>query len=279
MATICFNGKFTDADKAVLLASNRSYRYGDGLFETMKVKNGAIQLAASHMERLFGGLSMLKMDVPALVTKDKLTDIILELCEQNKCEALARVRLSVSRGNGGLYDEDRKLQYLVECWPLNQSVNQVNENGLVIDIFPDAAKSTDRFSNLKSANFLVYSMAAVYAKEKKLNDCIVLNTYGRIADSTIANLFLVKGDTIFTPALSEGCVNGVMRKYLLASLAASNCQVEETIVSAEDLLAADEVFLSNAVNGIRWVQRFRDKIYNNMKTVEIYRRFCQTIPD
>ncbi|HRE36996.1 MAG TPA: aminotransferase class IV [Chitinophagaceae bacterium] len=278
MATICFNGKFTDADKAVLPASNRSYRYGDGLFETMKVKDGVIQLAASHMERLFDGMSILKMDVPALVTKDKLMDIILELCKQNRCEALARVRLSVSRGNGGLYDEDRKLQYLVECWPLNQSVNRVNENGLVIDIFPDAAKSTDRFSNLKSANFLVYSMAAVYAKENKLNDCLVLNANGKIADSTIANLFLVKGDTIFTPALSEGCVNGVMRKYLLESLAASNYQVEETIVSAEDLLAADEVFLSNAINGIRWVQRFRNKIYSHMKTMEIYRRFCQTIP-
>lgn len=278
MATICFNGKFTDADKAVLLASNRSYRYGDGLFETMKVKDGVIQLAASHMQRLFDGMSILKMDVPALVTKDKLMDIILELCKQNRCEALARVRLSVSRGNGGLYDEDRKLQYLVECWPLNQSVNRVNENGLVIDIFPDAAKSTDRFSNLKSANFLVYSMAAVYAKENKLNDCLVLNANGKIADSTIANLFLVKGDTIFTPALSEGCVNGVMRKYLLESLAASNYQVEETIVSAEDLLAADEVFLSNAINGIRWVQRFRNKIYSHMKTMEIYRRFCQTIP-
>lgn len=278
MATICFNGKFTDADKAVLPASNRSYRYGDGLFETMKVKDGVIQLAASHMERLFDGMSILKMDVPALVTKDKLMDIILELCKQNRCEALARVRLSVSRGNGGLYDEDRKLQYLVECWPLNQSLNEVNENGLVIDIFPDAAKSTDRFSNLKSANFLVYSMAAVYAKENKLNDCLVLNANGKIADSTIANLFLVKGDTIFTPALSEGCVNGVMRKYLLESLAASNYQVEETIVSAEDLLAADEVFLSNAINGIRWVQRFRDKIYSHMKTMEIYRRFCQTIP-
>lgn len=278
MATICFNGKFTDADKAVLLASNRSYRYGDGLFETMKVKEGAIQLAASHMERLFGGLSMLKMDVPALFTRNKLQEVIIELCKQNKCEALARVRLSVSRGNGGLYDEDRKLQYLVECWSLNQSVNQVNENGFVIDIFPDAAKSTDRFSNLKSANFLVYSMAAVYAKENKVNDCLVLNAHGRIADSTIANLFFMKGDTIFTPALSEGCVNGVMRKYLLESLAASNYQVEETIVSAEDLLAADEVFLSNAISGIRWVQRFRDKIYSNMKTVEIYRRFCQTIP-
>ena len=278
MATICFNGKFTDADKAVLPASNRSYRYGDGLFETMKVKDGAILLAAFHMERLFDGMSLLKMDVPALVTKDKLKDVILELCKQNKCEALARVRLSVSRGNGGLYDEDRKLQYLVECWPLPSTVNQLNENGLMIDIFPDVAKSTDIFSNLKSANFLVYSMAAVYAKENKLNDCLVLNANGKIADSTIANLFLVKGDTIFTPALSEGCVNGVMRKYLLESLAASNYQVEETIVSAEDLLAADEVFLSNAINGIRWVQRFRNKIYSHMKTMEIYRRFCQTIP-
>jgi len=274
MATICFNGKFRDDDKAVLLASNRSYRYGDGLFETMKVKDGVIQLAASHMQRLFDGLSILKMDVPALVTKDKLTDIILELCKQNRCEALARVRLSVSRGNGGLYDEDRKLQYLVECWPLPSTVNQLNENGLVIDIFPDAAKSTDIFSNLKSANFLPYSMAAVYTKEKKLNDCLVLNTYGRIADSTIANIFIMKGDMILTPALSEGCVNGVMRRHLLESLTASSYQIKETIVSTEDLLAADEVFLSNAINGIRWVRRFRDKIYSNMKTMEIYRRFC-----
>lgn len=277
MATICFNGKFVAADKAVLSASNRGYRYGDGLFETMKVKDGAIQLAAYHMERLFSGLATLKMDIPALVTKSRLQEVILELCKQNNCETLARVRLSVFRGNGGLYDEERKLQYLVECWPLPSTVNQLNENGLVIDIFPDAEKSTDLFSNLKSANFLPYSMAAVYAKENKLNDCLVLNTYGRIADSTIANIFVIKGDVILTTALSEGCVNGVMRKYLLASLATSNYHVEETKVSAEDLLAADEVFLSNAINGIRWVQRFRDKIYNNMKTVEIYRRFCQTI--
>lgn len=278
MATICFNGKFVDADKAVLMASNRSYRYGDGLFETMKVINGQIQLAVFHMDRLFKGLSLLKFDIPGLFTAEILQKKILELCRHNECEQLARVRLSVSRGNGGLYDEDRKLQYLVECWTLPATVNQLNENGLVVDIFPDAAKSTDLFSNLKTANFLPYSMAAVYAKENKLNDCLVLNAHGRIADSTIANLFLMKGDTIFTPALSEGCVNGVMRKYLLESLAASNYQVEETIVSAEDLLAADEVFLSNAINGIRWVQRFRDKIYSNIKTVEIYRRFCQTIP-
>ena len=278
MATICLNGKFVDADKAVLMASNRSYRYGDGLFETMKVINGQIQLAAFHMERLFKGLLLLKFDIPGLVTPAILQKKILELCRHNECEQLARVRLSVSRGNGGLYDEDRKLQYLVECWALPATVNQLNENGLVVDIFPDAAKSTDLFSNLKTANFLPYSMAAVYAKENKLNDCLVLNTHNRIADSTIANLFLMKEDTICTPALSEGCVNGVMRKYLLESLAASNYQVKETILSTEDLLAADEVFLSNAINGIRWVQRFRDKIYSNMKTMEIYRRFCQTIP-
>jgi branched-chain amino acid aminotransferase len=278
MAIICFNGKFTDAGKAVLHASNRSYRYGDGLFETMKVKNGVIQLAAFHMERLFSGLAILKIDIPALVTTDKLQEIIIKLCKQNKCEALARVRLSVSRGNGGLYDEDRKLQYLVECWPLNESVNQLNENGLIIDIYPDAAKSTDRFSNIKSANFLVYSMAACHARENKLNDCLVLNTRNQIADSTIANIFLVKGDTIYTPALSEGCVNGVMRRYLLESLLAAKYTVQENAISTEDLLAADEVFLSNAINGIRWVQRFKNKVYSNSQAKEIYRRFCQTIP-
>ena len=95
----------------------------------------------------------------------------------------------------------KSLQYLIECWPADESVNQINKNGLVIDIYPDAQKSCDIFSNLKSANFLPYVMAAQYAKENKLNDCLVSNVKGHIADATIANVFLVKNNLIITPAL------------------------------------------------------------------------------
>jgi branched-chain amino acid aminotransferase len=275
MNSICINGKILKENESGLLVSNRGYRYGDGLFETMKIINGGIILASLHFERLFNGLQLLKFKIPELFTVEKLQEEVLSLAKKNKCEQLARVRLSVFRGHGSLYDndKDKEPQYTVECWPLNESVNKLNENGFVIDVYPIARKSCDIFSNLKTANFLPYTMAALYAKENKLNDSLVLNTIGNIADATIANIFLIENDIITTPALSEGCVSGVIRKLILNS----GLQVKESVVTSEDVLKVDEVFLTNAINGVRWVKQFRDKTYTNLKTIEIYNRFIKPI--
>ena len=277
MNHICFNGKVLPADEPALLVSNRGYRYGDGLFETMKIAGGLILLEGYHFERLFSGLSLMKFEIPGLFTKEKISHEVLQLCKKNDAEELARVRLSVFRGNGGLYVEDKALQYVIESWPLNDSANKLNENGLVIDIYPEAEKSCDKFSNLKSANFLPYSMAAQYAKENKLNDCLVLNNSGGIADSTIANLFIIKDGVVLTPGLDEGCVNGVMRRHLLTELKSAGIEANETSITTGDIKNADEIFLTNAINGIRWVRQFRNKVYTNIKTVEIYNRFIRTI--
>lgn len=277
MNSICFNGKIISGVEPVFMASNRGYRYGDGLFETIKVLNGKILLADYHFERLFSGLSLLKYEIPGFFTKEKLGQEIRHLCSKNGCEKLARVRLSVFRGNGGLYDEDKMLQYVIECWPLNESVNKLNENGLVINVYPDVQKSSDKFSNLKSANFLPYLMAALYAKENKLNDCLVLNIAGSIADTTIANVFIIKNDIVITPGLEAGCVNGVMRRHLLARMQDAGYKVQETTILIADIEAADEVFLTNAIKGICWVKQFRDKFYTNIKTIEIYSQFIKTI--
>lgn len=269
MNYINFNGKILPDDKPALLVSNRGYRYGDGIFETIKVVQEKIQLEQFHFERLFSGLSLLKFDIPKLFTKERLAEEILVLCKKNGCMSLARVRLSIFRGNGGLYDDDKTLQYVIESWLLDETVNTLNENGLVIDVYPGAKKSCDEFSNLKSANFLPYSMAALYAKENKLNDCLVLNSNGNIADSTIANAFMIKDGVVITPALSEGCINGVMRRFLIEKLRSMDYEVREESVSISDLETADEVFLTNAIKGIRWVRQFGDKRYTNLKILEI----------
>jgi len=265
------------AEEPALFADNRGYRYGDGLFETMKMIHGKIILSSFHFERLFASLSLLKFEVPKLFTKENLQQQIVQLCQKNKCDQLARVRLSVFRGNGGLYDGDRELQYIIECWPVNNSVNEINENGLLIDIFPDAKKSCDVFSNLKSANFLPYTMAALYAKENKLNDCLVLNTAGNIADTTIANIFIIKEGVITTPALNEGCVNGVMRRYLLQKLQNSGYNIGESSIKIFDIENADEVFLTNAINGIRWVKQFKNKMYRGTETMRLHNSIIHTI--
>ena len=264
-------------DTPVLLAANRGYRYGEGLFETIKVRQGNILLESFHFERLFSGLSMLRFDVPKFFTPEKLKQQILTLSKKNNCEEHARIRLSVFRGNGGLYEEDRVLQYIIECRPLHEDVNKLNENGLVIDIYPDARKSGDSFSNLKSANFLPYAMAALYAKENQLNDCLVMNTAGNIADSTIANVFLVKNARLITPDLNQGCVAGVMRRYLLEKLQKEGYDIQQSAITVKDIEEAEEIFLTNAINGIRWVGQFRNKKYSNGLITEVYARVFKTI--
>jgi branched-chain amino acid aminotransferase len=277
MNHVCINGKIMAGEEPIFLAANRGFRYGDGLFETMKVCKGKILLEHYHFQRLFAGLSLMKFEISKLMNEDILKEKILQLCKKNECEKLARVRLTVFRGNGGLYDEAGNLQYIIECWPANESVNKLNENGLVIDIFPDARKSCDAFSNLKSANFLPYVMAAIFANENKLNDCLVQNTYGNIADATIANIFLIKNGIVTTPALSEGCINGVMRRYLLEKMQGSNYPAQEGVVTSNDLETADEIFLTNAMYGIRWVKQFRNKMFTNLQIFKIYIDFVQSL--
>jgi branched-chain amino acid aminotransferase len=132
--------------------------------------------------------------------------------------------------------------------------SELNEEGLVIDVFPAGRKSCDYFSSLKSNNYLVYVMAALYARQHQLNDCLVLNTYNRIADSTIANLFYCRQGLIYTPPLTEGGVAGVMRRHLLEVLPKAGFNVQEKVTTREDLEGAEEVFLTNALKGIKWVK-------------------------
>jgi branched-chain amino acid aminotransferase len=263
----------------LLLADNRSYRYGDGLFETIKVVNKAISLESYHFDRLFQSLTMMHFKTPSLFTPDKIRQEIVSLCAKNRCDELARVRFSIFRGNGGINESLDDLQYLIECRPLNDSFNYLNENGLIIDICPDVRKSCDKFSTIKSANFLPYVMAALHAKENQLNDAIVLNVHDRIADSSVANIFIVKDGKLKTPALSEGCVNGVMRKFLLDNFKGNdmNLVIEETGLSIDDLSSADEFFLTNAISGIKWVKRFRDKTYANKISSGIFQKHLEPI--
>jgi branched-chain amino acid aminotransferase len=277
MNYLIHNGKYFSSEEKIINADNQSYRYGDGLFETMKMIKGEILLAEYHFNRLFNGLQVLKYNIPKLFTPVSLAEQIKMLAQKNGCEKAARVRLSVSRGHGGLYDGDNKLDFIIECRPVNESVNQLNENGLIIGLFEDARKSCDLFSNLKSANYLPYVMAALYAKENKWNDCLVLNQYGRVCDATIANVFWVKDGEIFTPPLSEGCVDGVMRRHLLQITVGTENAIQEKVCPVAELENADEIFLTNAVYGIRRAKQFRNKELANTITKELYSKIINPL--
>jgi branched-chain amino acid aminotransferase len=271
MEYFIFNGKLFKKNADILSASSRGLRFGDGLFETIKSINGHLQFSDEHFARLWTGLQVLQFKIPKQFNADSLQNEIMSLLLKNGHSKIARVRLTVFRAEGGLYDEiDHKPDYLIQTWALADETGVWNSNGLVLGIYAHAKKSCDILSNLKHNNFLPYVMAALHAKKEKWNDAVLLNTESRLCDTTIANIFLIKNDVIYTPALQEGCIAGRMRKHIISQLKAANEIVVEAEVSIDDLYKADEVFLTNSVYNIRWVQSAGEKEYANVGTKKIF---------
>ncbi len=270
MALVCYNGNFYPDDQPLLTAGNRSFKWGDGIFETMKIWKNRILLESLHFERLFLSLKLLGMKQGNL-SAVHLSHSILKLCEFNGCNDLARVRLALFRSN------HNDVEYLIEAIPLSHDSMSWNEQGLNIGLYPFARKSVDAFANIKSASFLPYVLASLYAKENGLDDALVMNSHNLIADSSKANIFWIREDVIHTPPLIQGCINGVMRRFLMDAAKRNGQMVKQEELSEAELLHADEVFLTNAIQGIRWVRTFKGNQYGSEKTIEFYKQHLSTI--
>jgi len=257
------NGKLVPSESAAISPDNSAFRYGAGLFETMLVQRGAIRLLQYHWHRLFSGLQRLDFDIPVLMTPAFLEEEVLRTVAKNKLEELCRVRLQLYAGSGGMFGPASKAPlFVIECYALDADTLSLNENGLVTGLAEGVSKSNDSLANFKTSNALVYAMAARQAKQHRWNDALVCNNAGNIIESTIANIFLIKNGTVFTPPLSEGCVAGVMRRHIMTTVKT----VVEQPFTKELLADADEVFLSNAVRGVKWVREFERTQYNNTMT-------------
>ena len=273
-----YNGKIFKEGTSVVGPDNRGLRYGDGLFETMKMKQGILIYEDEHFARLWKGMKVLQFEIPKHFTVEILRSEVEALAEKNGHENAGRIRLEVVRGDGGLYDaKNHTPNYIIQTWPLADGNGQWNSNGLVLGIYKDARKSCDVLSNIKHNNYLPYVLAALTAKSEKWNDAILLNSNGRVCDTTIANLFVIKDQIIYTPSLSEGCVAGIMRKMVMKEMIAANWEVIEKELTIDDLEAADEVFLTNSIYNLRWVQRVGEISYQNQIVQKIFTGIFQTI--
>ncbi|MEE4177282.1 MAG: aminotransferase class IV [Bacteroides sp.] len=269
---ISFNGKLLDRDGFGLSLANRSFRYGDGLFETIRVENGKVLWAERHFQRLSKDSGLLKMELPSGYDQEKFARDILNLYRENhKEDEPARVRFALFRQEGGFYTPQLNgVDYLIETSPLKSAYYSLNKKGLLVDIFEDYYKSCHALSNIKSSSALVYVMAGIFCKEKGLDDCLLINDERLLAEATSSNLFLVKDKRIVTPSLDQACVEGVMRSVVIDLARSQGIGVEERPLESFELSDADEIFLTNAISGIQWVVGFREKrFYNKMaRTLE-----------
>ena len=271
------NGKLFKEGTLVVGADNRGLRYGDGLFETIKMINGKLILEDEHFARLWKGMQTLQFEISKHFTPDKLKEEIELLTKKNN-HTSARIRVNIYRGDGGLYDAKNHMpNYIIQTWLLPEGNGMWNSNGLVAGIYEDVKKTCDIISNIKHNNYLPYVLAALKAKKEKWNDAIILNTLGNICDSTIANIFIIKDGIISTPSLKEGCVAGIMRKKIIQELATTHFELIEKKITKDELISADEVFFTNSMYNIRWVQRIEDKEYVTIITQKIYAAILPTI--
>lgn len=205
-------------------------------------------------------------------------DEVLHLAARNSGIHASRIRITIFKGEGGLWETpSSSFNYLIQCWPLEHKDFFMNENGLDIGVFEAGRKACDAFSHLKSNNYQLYAVAAQYAKQQKWNEAVVLNQYGRICDTTIANLFFISGSQIHTPSLSEGAVAGVMRSYLMAQMQQAGITIQQGTYTVLDIQQADEIFLTNAFYGIRWVKQLGDQLYKFQQSALFFQQFVKPL--
>jgi branched-chain amino acid aminotransferase len=262
-ALINFNGEIVPEDTKLVGISNRAFKYGDGLFESMRFMKGRLKFADLHAARLQKGMKALKIEGSAQLDAWFLNEKTEELARRNKLKN-GRLRLTVFRDSDGLYTPlQNKMAWCLEIKPLDEPRYFLNPKGLIVDVFSELPKSTNYLSNIKTCNSLTYVMAGLFKAQNKLDEAILLNQSGFLCEASAANIFIYYQKHLYTPALSEGCVEGVMRQVIIDIARQINIPVTEAQINPDILYEADEVFLTNASRGIQSVMGFGIKRYFN----------------
>ena len=257
---INFNGELLFKENIKLTIDNRGFKYGDGIFETIKVVHEKVIFWEDHYFRLMASMRMLRMKIPMEFTLEFLEKEILKTVAVLEKGASFRVRLNVFRKDGGLYTpKTNAINYLIEASESNYKTKETYE----IDVFKDFYNYSGLLSTIKTNNRMLNTLASIYANENDLDNCILVNERKGVVEVANANIFIVKNNIVKTPALTEGCIKGVVRSKVIDILIKNkDFTIEETVISPFEIQKADEVFITNAIMGIQAVTKYKKKSFN-----------------
>jgi branched-chain amino acid aminotransferase len=257
------NGHLISIYEPSVAFNNRAFRYGDSLFESIRLCNNRLMFLRDHITRLKLGMTVLRMNVPAEFNYENIQELIIQLLKRNTHAPNARIRLTVFRNEGGYYaPETNDISFLIESEEL-PGMYELNQKGLWADIYADIKKPVNKLSNLKTGNGLIYVMAGLAKQSMKLDECFLINENGSICESISSNIFIVKNGTIYTAPLTEGCVAGIMRKQIMALATQHKILTFESPVTVNTIMNGDEVFLTNCIRGVQWVGQFKQRFFTN----------------
>ena len=278
-AYLIYDGVLFSSNALLLRTTNRAFRFGDGLFETMHYHKGNILFFDDHYGRLLRGMSIMRLSLKGLLPKNVLHERIVSLVVKNRLFGDAGIRLTLFRKESGVFtSESFQASCIIETFPIDEQGYIFNDKGYTVDIFSEFPKNASPLSPFRTISSNAYTLGWLYAKENRLDDCLIVNNSGKIIESGNSNLFWIKGETVYTPKIASGCIDGIFRKQLLLILLKLNLKIVETEgATIDEISNAEELFLTNAIDGIRWIVGFKNKRFYNFKIKEIFREFKKAI--
>jgi branched-chain amino acid aminotransferase len=261
---INYNGSIT-SEATIPLHQNRAFLYGDSVFETLRVLDGKVLFLEDHYFRLMAAMRVVRMEIPMYFTMEYMEEQVAGLVAAMAATGAYRARLSVFRKPGGYYlPADNTTEFIITAEPLPSSIYTLAEGVYEVDLFKDFYVTKQLLSSLKSINRMVQITGSIFAKENGLDNCLLVNDEKNVIEALQGNLFMLTGNKLVTPPVSDGCLNGIMRKQVLElARKAEGIEVVEASISPFDLQKADELFITNVISGIQPVTRYRKKEYGN----------------
>lgn len=275
---INFNGTLVTQDSNIL-TQNRGFLYGDAVFETVKIVNSKVLYLEDHYFRLMASMRVVRMEIPMNFTMEYFEEQLLTLTDKLTISTAARARITVFRNDGGYYlPLDRSVSFLVHATALETAMYSFDKKWYEVDLFKDFYITKQLLSSIKSTNRILNVTASIYADENGLDNCLLLNDSKNIVEAIQGNIFMVMGGKLITPPVSEGCLNGVMRKQILGlAKTISGIEVVEDVISPFDLQKAEELFITNVIKGVQPITKYRKKIFTTSVAEQLVEKLNQIV--
>jgi branched-chain amino acid aminotransferase len=267
---INFNGTIVAQDTNIL-TQNRAFLYGDAVFETVKIIDGKILFLEDHYFRLMASMRVVRMEIPMNFTMEYMEEQMISVAKANGFIDSSRVRITVFRNDGGYYlPQTNEVSFLIHVNPVASKLYGFENAIYEVDLFKDFYITKQLLSSIKTTNRMLNITASVFANENGLDNCLLLNDTKNVVEAIQGNIFMVVGTKLITPPVSEGCLNGVMRKQVLnLAKKIKSLEVVEEIISPFDLQKADELFITNVIKGIQPITKYRKKEFQDTIASEL----------
>ena len=269
---INFDGTIASEDN--LLTNNRGLLYGDSVFETVKILDGKILFAEDHYFRLMASMRIVRMEIPMNFTMEYFEAQILSLAKAENLEKSSRARVTIFRKEGGFYlPTDKNISFLISVSALENTVYSFEKDFYEVELYKDFIVTKHLLSTIKSSNRMINVTGSIFADENGYDNCLLINDDKNVIEALNGNLFMLMGNKLITPPISEGCLNGVMRKQVLAlARKIESLEVVEEPISPFDLQKADELFVTNVIKGIQPITKYRKKEYETKVSKDLLLR-------